>query len=105
MIRELKDEYRRLGRIVESLELITKPGGNPARRRGRKNMDAAGRAEVSERMKRYWASRRARAATSGAMSGGRLSPEKPEPEVLASSAMPVPGFEAANLRHGDCVSV
>ena len=62
IIRELVHERDRIQRIIESLEAVKtpgkaarKPGG---KRRGRKSMDNAARAEVSERMKRYWKQRR-----------------------------------------------
>jgi hypothetical protein len=63
IIRELMEERNRLQRIIESLEEM-KPGGKVQlhrvrKRRGRKSMDRAARDEVSERMKRYWARRRA----------------------------------------------
>jgi hypothetical protein len=63
IIRELMLERNRLQRIIESLEEITPAGKAQLRperkRRGRKSMDRAARAEVSERMKRYWEQRRA----------------------------------------------
>ena len=64
IIRELKQERDRIHRIIQSLEGV-KPSGKPVlnrggTRRGRKSMDAAARAEVSARMKRYWEERRAR---------------------------------------------
>lgn len=63
IIRELLQERDRLQRIIESLEEVQPPGKDPVRpngkRRGRKSMDRAAREEVSERMKRYWAKRRA----------------------------------------------
>jgi len=63
IIRELMQERDRLQRIINSLEDIQPSGKlqmNVARkRRGRKSMDHAAREEVSERMKRYWARRRA----------------------------------------------
>jgi hypothetical protein len=63
IIGELKRERDRIHRIIQSLEGV-KSSGRPAsksggRRRGRKSMDAAARAEVSARMKRYWEERRA----------------------------------------------
>lgn len=63
IIRELMQERDRLQRIIESLEQV-KPAGKVrlrpvGKRRGRKSMDRAARDEVSERMKRYWAQRRA----------------------------------------------
>ncbi len=64
IIRELVQERNRLQRIIESLEEM-KPSGKvqtrpTGKRRGRKSMDHAARAEVSARMTRYWAQRRAR---------------------------------------------
>jgi hypothetical protein len=61
VIRDLNEERKRLERIIESLEAMAKSGTGylrPPSRRGRKFMDSAGRQEVSERMKRYWARRR-----------------------------------------------
>jgi hypothetical protein len=64
-IQDLQAEKERLERVIASLEdLQSSHGGNipPAlgdtKRRGRKSMDAGERTEVSERMKKYWASRR-----------------------------------------------
>jgi hypothetical protein len=56
-------ERDRVQRIIESLE-TAKPVGRVqvspgVKRRGRKSMDDAAREVVSERMKRYWAQRRA----------------------------------------------
>jgi hypothetical protein len=63
IIRELVQERDRLQRIIDSLEAMQVPGRVQTRpegkRRGRKSMDHTARAEVSERMKRYWAQRRA----------------------------------------------
>jgi hypothetical protein len=63
IIRELLQERERVQRIIESLEQVTPAGKAKAppnkKRRGRKSMDRAAREEVSERMKRYWAQRRA----------------------------------------------
>lgn len=60
VINELVQERDRITRIMESLELVNQSGSEqPRKRRGRKSMDAAGRQEVSERMRRYWAARRA----------------------------------------------
>jgi hypothetical protein len=63
IIRELVQERDRLQRIIESLEGVKSYGKvhlqPDTRRRGRKSMDHAARVEVSERMKRYWAARRA----------------------------------------------
>ena len=64
IIRELVQERDRLQRIIDSLEEMKPFSGKvPVRpegkRRGRKSMDNKARAEVSERMKRYWKMRRA----------------------------------------------
>jgi hypothetical protein len=64
IIRELVQERDRLQRIIDSLEEMKLFGKLPAKpdpkRRGRKSMDPAARTEVSERMTRYWAQRKAR---------------------------------------------
>jgi hypothetical protein len=61
IIFELVQERNRIQRIIESLENADRAERPliPAKRRGRKTMDRAAREEVSERMKRYWAKRRA----------------------------------------------
>lgn len=63
IIFELVQERNRLQRIIESLESMGSGGEVPVRasgkRRGRKSMDEKAREEVSARMKRYWARRRA----------------------------------------------
>ncbi len=68
-IRELHEEKRRLDEAIASLEdLIEANGGAGSvdledfrrlKRRGRKTMSPEERREVSERMKKYWARRRA----------------------------------------------
>jgi hypothetical protein len=64
IIRELVEERDRLQRIIDSLEGMNSATHSQApptgKRRGRKSMDSAAREEVSERMKRYWARRRAK---------------------------------------------
>ena len=61
-IAELYEEKSRLDRVIASLEQL---GENPfplsftAPRRGRKFMSPEERREVSERMRRYWAGRKA----------------------------------------------
>jgi hypothetical protein len=76
IIRELALERDRLQRIIDSLEEMKGSVKSPVRmegktkRRGRKSMDRAAREEVSERMKRYWAQRKAqRTHASGAQDG------------------------------------
>ena len=62
LIRRLQEERTRLDAVIASLEELQSIADAkkivPKKRRGRKFMDEAGRREVSERMKRYWASRR-----------------------------------------------
>ena len=67
-IRELVEEKKRIDRIIASLEAMLKKGTTvasdgakafTAKRRGRKNMSADERKDVSERMARYWAAKRA----------------------------------------------
>ena len=63
-IQQLYEEKERLERVIASLEELQRTAGfvptlpNGLKRRGRKSMDAAERLEVSERMKKYWESRR-----------------------------------------------
>ncbi len=64
IISELVQERERLTRIIESLEDMApsnsqSQGSSPGKRRGRKSMDGEARRAVSERMKLYWANRRA----------------------------------------------
>jgi hypothetical protein len=77
IIRELVQERDRLQRIIDSLEEM-KPDSRASvrqqeggKRRGRKSMDIAGREEVSDRMKRYWARRRVEQNT---------GPKDPDPD-------------------------
>jgi hypothetical protein len=63
-IRELYSEKEKLERVIASLEELQRaaeqdpPEGPDRKRRGRKSMDPAERQLVSQRMKKYWASRR-----------------------------------------------
>jgi len=63
-IRDLYAEKEKLERVIASLEELQRAaeGGQAmlggSNRRGRKSMGNGERAEVSERMKKYWASRR-----------------------------------------------
>ena len=65
-IQELYAEKEKLERVIASLEELQRTAGSlplPAsggKRRGRKSMGTKERQEVSERMKRYWATRRKR---------------------------------------------
>lgn len=64
-IRTLRDEQKRLEKLIESIERLQASGGNglvqrkTAARRGRKGMTPEERRKVSERMKKYWEGRRA----------------------------------------------
>jgi len=62
-IRELIEEKKRLDRVIGTLEEMQRTGpvevtALSQKKRGRKSMDGQARQEVSERMKRYWQSRR-----------------------------------------------
>jgi hypothetical protein len=63
-IQDLYAEKEKLERVIASLEELQKSADSlpslpkPAKRRGRKSMSAEERQEVSERMKKYWESRR-----------------------------------------------
>lgn len=67
-IQDLYAEKEKLERVIASLEELQRNAGSVPglpkgmQRRGRKSMNAAERQEVSERMKRYWASRRQKEA-------------------------------------------
>jgi hypothetical protein len=63
-IQDLYAEKEKLERVIASLEELQRTAGSvpvlpkPAKRRGRKSMNPSERQEVSERMRKYWASRR-----------------------------------------------
>jgi hypothetical protein len=63
-IQDLYAEKEKLERVIASLEELQRSAGSlptlpkAAKRRGRKSMSAQERLEVSERMKKYWESRR-----------------------------------------------
>ena len=65
IIGELVAERNRIARIIDSLEdaVGTREATAPKKRRGRKSMDVKARREVSERMRRYWATRRGEGET------------------------------------------
>jgi len=75
-IQDLYAEKEKLERVIASLEELQRTAGSvpdlpkPARRRGRKSMDTAERQEVSERMRKYWASRRQGKSPGPSGSGG-----------------------------------
>jgi len=77
IIFELVQERNRIQKIIESLESVSHSERPPVprKRRGRKAMDHAAREEVSERMKRYWAKRRAEQSSSPVETGGAEGPE------------------------------
>ncbi len=61
---ELRSERDKLSQIIQSLEQLNRTSvkftdEKIVSRRGRRSMDAEARLEVSQRMKRYWESRRA----------------------------------------------
>jgi hypothetical protein len=55
-IRELYLERARIDKTIARIESLS--GGEQVERRGRKGMSEEERAKASDRMKRYWASRR-----------------------------------------------
>ncbi len=63
-IQDLYAEKEKLERVIASLEELQRSAADlstlpkPSRRRGRKSMNPKERQEVSERMKRYWETRR-----------------------------------------------
>jgi len=63
-LQDLYAEREKLERAIASLEALQRAATEFSslpkigKRRGRKSMNATERAEVSERMKKYWASRR-----------------------------------------------
>ena len=63
-IQNLYAEKEKLEHVIASLEELQRTAGTPpgvpipGKRRGRKSMSSKERKEVSERMKRYWESRR-----------------------------------------------
>lgn len=63
-IQDLYAEKEKLERVIASLEELQRSSGSlpslpkPTKRRGRKSMSPEERLEVSERMKKYWESRR-----------------------------------------------
>ena len=66
-IQELHAEKARLDQVIASLEELLRSGESLKdfhfeKRRGRKSMSAAERLAVSQRMKNYWARRRAQTA-------------------------------------------
>jgi hypothetical protein len=65
-IRDLRAELDKLNEVIASLEHLQITGTLPEpRRRGRKSMPEEERVLVSQRMKKYWASRRQRRRASG----------------------------------------
>ena len=62
IIQELHEERARLDQVIQSLESLSgeenSTGENRVERRGRKSMSQAERLQVSQRMRKYWASRR-----------------------------------------------
>src|ERR1700743_3068532 len=92
IIRELVEKRDRLQRIINSLEGMNSAAhpqtASSGKRRGRKSMDSAAREEVSQRMKKYWARRRAER---------EAGPKNPEPaEVIAAAAGSAAGAAGYN---------
>jgi hypothetical protein len=73
-IQDLYAEKEKLERVIASLEELQRNAGdgpvippNAAKRRGRKSMSSEERQEVSERMRKYWATRRNQDSRSAAV--------------------------------------
>ena len=69
IIRDLYNEKAKVEKSIAALETLNSDqGAGPvfARRRGRKSMGTEERGLVSERMKKYWAARRAQRAAHSA---------------------------------------
>ena len=92
-IRELVEEKKRIDRIIASLEAMLARGKvgtqgkgivkDPPKRRGRKSMSPEERREVSERMARFWAEKRAQ--KSGQHNAGEAAEsEKPAKSTAIS---------------------
>lgn len=89
VILHLLEEKKKLESVISSLEILDKPGAGAAignaeqatRRRGRKHMSLEERRRVSERMKKYWATRGASRETNG-------SPEAPASPVIEADRLP-----------------
>jgi tagatose-1,6-bisphosphate aldolase non-catalytic subunit AgaZ/GatZ len=67
VIDELREERKRLDYTIKALENIMEGEEiaswvKPSKRRGRKSMSREERQRVSDRMRRYWAARRKKAA-------------------------------------------
>ena len=67
VIQALYHERMRLDGAIEALEGVLddgseSPDGKQPKRRGRKSMNSEERAKVSERMRKYWAAKRRKAA-------------------------------------------
>ncbi len=77
-IQELQKEKRRLDQAIVVLEQLLDHGtaSIPAGRRGRKSMSAEERLQVSQRMQRYWAARRAGNQAMAAVAGAESVVER-----------------------------
>ena len=70
-IQDLYAEKEKLERVIASLEELQRTAGSlqdlpkPVKRRGRKSMASSERKQVSERMRKYWASRREQKQSGG----------------------------------------
>ena len=63
--RVAQQEMGRIDRAIDALQTLQAPSARGAGRRKRRTMSARARKEVSIRMKRYWAKRRAESAGRG----------------------------------------
>ncbi len=63
-LREERDKLEQIVTSLEQLQITAKQKPDLAGKRGRRSMDTEARIQVSQRMKRYWAERRTKAAGS-----------------------------------------
>jgi peptidoglycan hydrolase CwlO-like protein len=104
-IQTLNDERERLDKLIASLELLKAakkavPRQKKPVHRGRKGMNAAERKETSDRMKKYWAARRAasaepKAATPSPGKAATPSPGKAATASADKAATPSPDAAGA----------
>lgn len=97
-IKDLLEEKKRVeGAIAKLEEMLDQPaaGRKLQKQRGRKSMSPEERLEVSERMKRYWAQRKSKAAPETSQAGESAADPRasdaaePAPKVaVAGSAIP-----------------
>lgn len=98
IIRELMEERDRVDNLIQSLEGLTGFRDSPgAKRRGRKNMGEAEKREVSERMRKYWASKREGKSRAANKPNGKLL--APDSGAASQMISPDEGSLTSNADH------